>query len=97
MTEGEKAEKLAELFKLLSVDARVRIVQLLKRGALCVTELTSQLGISIAATSLHLRLLRGAGIVKRLKRGLFVYYHLDKKNLSDLSKAASELFKLSGK
>ena len=58
------AEKLARIFKLLSVEARVRIVQALKRRALCVTEITSQLGISQEATSQHLRVLKDAGIVK---------------------------------
>jgi DNA-binding transcriptional ArsR family regulator len=37
------AEKLAGIFKLLSVEARIRIVQVLKRRGMCVTELTSQL------------------------------------------------------
>ncbi|UCG56740.1 MAG: helix-turn-helix transcriptional regulator [Phycisphaerales bacterium] len=94
MSDGKKAARLAELFKLLSVDARVRIVQLLKGGALCVTELTSKLGITVAATSHHLRLLRGAGIVKGVKHGLFVYYDLNKKKMAELDKAAAELLKL---
>jgi len=97
MDEWEKAEKLAEMFKLLSVDARVRILQLLKRRSFCVTELTSQLGISIAATSVHLRHLRSAGIVNGIKRGLFVYYQLDKKKMSELSKVICGLFKIAGK
>ncbi len=88
------AEKLARIFRLLSADARVRIVQLLKRRSLCVTELTSQLGITRPATSQHLGLLRNAGIVKALKRGFFVYYYLDKKKMSLLSKAANELLSL---
>jgi DNA-binding transcriptional ArsR family regulator len=93
MDEWENAKMLAELFKLLSVDARVRILQLLRRRAFCVTELTSQLGISIAATSVHLRLLRGAGIVHSIKRGLFVYYQLNKKKTTELGKSLGELFK----
>ena len=66
------AKKLAGIFKLLSVEARIRIVQALKRRALCVTELTSQLGISQEATSQHLRVLRDAHIVKFQKRGFHV-------------------------
>jgi len=86
-----KAETLAKIFKLLSVEARVRVLQLLKRRSLCVTELTSQLGITLSATSQHLRILRNAGIVKTQKRGFFVYYRLDKKKMSLLKKAASGL------
>ena len=48
------AEKLAKIFKLFSDKARVGIVQALKRRGMCVTELTSQLGITHSATSQHL-------------------------------------------
>lgn len=87
-------EKLAQIFRLLSVDARVRIVQLLGRRSSCVTELTSQLGITRPATSQHLKILRDAGLVKNRKRGFFVYYYLDKKKLSLLRKAANELLEI---
>ena len=86
------AEKLAGTFKLLSVEARIRIVQALKRRAMCVTELTSQLGITQAATSQHLRVLRDARIVKFQKRGFHVYYHLNVQNIARIHKVASKLF-----
>ena len=86
------AEKLAGTFKLLSVEARIRIVQVLKRRAMCVTELTSQLGITPSATSQHLRVLRDARIVKFQKRGFNVYYSLDVQNIERMRKAVSELF-----
>jgi DNA-binding transcriptional ArsR family regulator len=90
------AEKLARIFKLLSVEARIRIVQILKRRSLCVTELTSQLGITQAATSQHLRTLKDARIVKFQKRGFHVYYHLDIQNTARMHKAVGELFELGG-
>ena len=86
------AEKLAETFKLFSVEARIRIVQALKRRSLCVTELTSQLGISQKATSQHLRVLRDAGIVWFQKRGFHVYYSLDKQNMALMHKTVSALY-----
>ena len=88
------AEYLAGFFDLLSVEPRVRILQLLKRKPACVTELTSQLGISIQATSQHLRLLRNAGMVTNIKRGVYVYYLLEKKQFARIQKAANELFKI---
>jgi len=86
------AEKLAGTFKLLSVEARIRIVKALKRRAMCVTELTSQLGITHSATSQHLRALRDARLVKFQKRGFHVYYHLDGQNIERMHKTISELF-----
>ena len=86
------AEKLAGIFKLFSVEARVRIVQALKRRAMCVTEITSQLGITQEATSQHLRVLRDAGIVRFQKRGFHVYYSLNKQNMTAVYKALSALY-----
>ena len=86
------AEKLAGTFKLLSVEARIRIVQVLKRRAMCVTELTSQLGITHSATSQHLRVLRDARLVKFQKRGFHVYYHLEVQNIARMHKTIRELF-----
>jgi DNA-binding transcriptional ArsR family regulator len=86
------AEKLAGAFKLLSVEARIRIVQVLKRRGMSVTELTSQLGISQPATSQHLRVLKNARVVKFQKRGYNVYYHLDVQNIDRIHKAIRELF-----
>jgi ArsR family transcriptional regulator len=88
------ATKLAGIFKVLSIDARVRIVELLKRRSRCVTELTAPLGITQAATSQHLRVLRDAGIVRWQKQGFHVYYYLDKRNLARLSKALNQLLRL---
>jgi len=91
------AEKLARIFKLFSVEARILIVQALKHRAMCVTELTSQLGISQEATSQHLRLLRDAGIVWFQKRGFHVYYSLDKQNMAFIHKAVNALYEPSNK
>ncbi len=85
-------EKLARIFKLFSVGARIRIVQALKLRAKCVTELTSQLGISQEATSQHLRVLRDAGIVWCQKRGLHVYYSLDKQRMAFIHKKISQFY-----
>ena len=85
--------RLAELFRLFSVEARVCIIQALKRKGLCVTEITSQLGISQEATSQHLRVLRDARVVKFQKRGFHVYYSLDKQNMALIRKILGELLK----
>jgi DNA-binding transcriptional ArsR family regulator len=85
--------RLARTLKVLSVEARVRIVQLLKRRSYCVTELTARLGITPAATSQHLRVLRDAGIVRWQKRGFHVYYHIDKQRLARLSNEVNQLLR----
>jgi DNA-binding transcriptional ArsR family regulator len=86
-----EAVKLAGIFKLFSVEPRVRIILALKRRGMCVTEITSQLGISQEATSQQLRVLRDAGIVNFQKKGFHVYYSLDKQNTATIHKAISSL------
>jgi len=66
--------ELSKIFKALSVDARVRIVLLLKGRTLCVNALAARLRITAAAVSQHLRVLRDAGIVTAEKRGYWVHY-----------------------
>ena len=77
-----EAKKLARMMKVLSVDTRVRIVQLLKGRALCVNALAAQLDVTQGAVSQHLRIMRDAGLVIDEKRGYFVHYRLDEDALS---------------
>ena len=70
-------KELARLLKVLSVETRVRIVQLLKGRSLCVDALAARLGVTQGAVSQHLRFTRDAGLVIDGKRGYFVHYHLN--------------------
>lgn len=75
------AQKLARIFKALSVDTRVRMVQLLKNRALCVGALSARLDVTQGAVSQHLRILRDADLVLPEKRGYYVHYRLNDKTL----------------
>lgn len=68
--------------KVLSVDTRVRIVQLLKGRALCVNALAARLDVTQGAVSQHLRIMRDADLVIDEKRGYFVHYRLNEKTLA---------------
>ena len=76
-----EAQRLARIFKALSVDTRVRMVQLLKDRALCVGALSARLDVTQGAVSQHLRVLRDAGLVIPEKRGYYVHYRLNEKTL----------------
>ena len=85
------ARKMARIFKVLSVDTRVRILQLLKGRALCVNALASKLEISAAAVSQHLRILRDTELVRDEKRGNFVHYCLNEATLASWKELAESL------
>lgn len=84
--------KLARIFKALSVETRVRIVQLLKEHALCVGALSARLGITQGGVSQHLRVLRDADLVVPQKRGYYVHYRLNDETLAGWRDAAEEFF-----
>jgi len=76
-----KASDLAHICKILSVETRIRILQLLKNRAFCVGALSARLDVTQGAVSQHLRILRDAGLVVAEKRGYFVHYRLKEKTL----------------
>lgn len=68
----------AELFKVLSVASRIRIIELLKeRGPTGVNELAEEIGISPSAVSQHLKVLRYAGLVRGERKGYFLPYDVE--------------------
>lgn len=69
-------------------------MHLLKRRSLCVNALASQLGITPAAVSQHLRILRDADIVKAQKQGFYVHYRLNESNLARLSEAVEKFLRI---
>ncbi len=86
------SDKIARIFKVLSVENRVKIMQLLKGKALCVNALAKLLDITPAAVSQHLRILRDSDIVTAEKRGYFGHYRLKKKTVKQWKKLADMLF-----
>jgi len=71
----------AELFKLLSVDKRIEIIELLKKEPMSVNALADALGITQSAVSQHLRVLKSAGLVKDERQGYWIYYSLNRDTL----------------
>jgi len=72
----------ARIFKVLSVETRIRMLALLKKRSLCVNALAKTLKITPAAVSQHLRILRDANAVIADKRGYFVHYRANTETLA---------------
>jgi DNA-binding transcriptional ArsR family regulator len=87
-----KVLELAHICKVLSVETRVRILELVKDRALCVGAIAARLDVTQGAVSQHLRILRDAGLVTAEKRGYFVHYRLNEKTLSKYKCLIDELF-----
>jgi ArsR family transcriptional regulator len=76
---------LAQLFKLLADETRLRILDMLgRRKELCVRDLWQRLGQSQPAVSHHLGLLRMAGLVETRQEGKHIYYRLDQERFGEM-------------
>jgi ArsR family transcriptional regulator len=64
------------LFRAFSDRTRLRILNLLRPGELCVCDLVRVLGSPQPKISRHLAYLRRAGLVTARKEGLWMYYKL---------------------
>ena len=74
-------EALADTFRVLGDPTRVRILDALSHGELCVFDIASLVGISESAASHQLRLLRNTRIVRSRREGRMIFYTLDDKHI----------------
>ena len=65
------------VFKVLSDRQRREILVLLKNGQLNAGELAEKLGISPAALSYHLKLLKEAGLILEYRQKNYIYYEVN--------------------
>ncbi|AEV82331.1 ArsR family transcriptional regulator [Actinoplanes sp. SE50] len=69
-------EAAGALLRALSAPIRIAIVVRLGGGACCVHDLVAELGAAQPLISQHLRVLRGAGVVRGVRRGREIAYSL---------------------
>jgi ArsR family transcriptional regulator, lead/cadmium/zinc/bismuth-responsive transcriptional repressor len=77
-------EALAATFRMLGDPTRVRILDVLSAGELCVCDIAELVGISESAVSHQLRLLRGMRLVRPRRAGRQVYYSFDDQHILSL-------------
>jgi DNA-binding transcriptional ArsR family regulator len=80
----EEVTDLAETFRTLGDPTRVRILDALSHGELCVCDLAALVRMSESAVSHQLRLLRNLRLVKPRREGRMVFYALDDRHIITL-------------
>jgi ArsR family transcriptional regulator len=70
----ERTQELADVFRLLGENSRLRIALFCLDGPRAVTEISDGLGLGISLVSHHLRLLRAARLLRAERRGRQVLY-----------------------
>ena len=99
----ERADELVVVFKALGDPTRLKILDLLRsRGqscceliarderGLCACDIETAVGLSQAAVSHHMDLLRRSGLVEAEKRGRWVFYRRNEAALAGLAEAVAK-------
>lgn len=86
------AKAMAERMSVLAVPARITILRILRQGDFCVNALSRRLGITPAAVSQHLRILRNAHLVVSEKRGYYVHYSLNEETFKHWKEQLLDFF-----
>ncbi len=82
----------AYMFKVLGVETRIRMIDLIKtKGPLGAKSIAEDLGITTAAVSQHLKILKHAGLVRSERKGFWIPYSLDEVALENCKAVLSEV------
>jgi ArsR family transcriptional regulator, lead/cadmium/zinc/bismuth-responsive transcriptional repressor len=84
MLSADHVRSVAETFRMLGDPTRVRILDTLGTGELCVNDLAAKVGISESAVSHQLRLLRTMRLVRVRREGRLAYYAVDDDHILEL-------------
>jgi ArsR family transcriptional regulator len=72
-----KSVEIVQIFKALADETRIRMLNLLNYGDLCVCDIEEVLGIQQSNASRHLNKLKLAGIIDSEKKSQWVYYRFN--------------------
>lgn len=75
---------IVKLFKALGDETRLKILFLLARKNVCAKGISRHLGISEAAVSQHIKVLKDSGIILGHKKSYFIHYSVNNEILDDL-------------
>lgn len=77
LLDEDKIIDLAELFKIFGDSTRIKIINVLLDGELCVNDISKKINVSQSAVSHQLRILKASKLVKYRKNANMIYYSLD--------------------
>jgi ArsR family transcriptional regulator len=81
---NKELRRVAELFKALNDETRLKIVNALLLSEMCVCDIAALMNMTQPAVSHHLKVLRQAQLVKHERRGKEVHYSLDDEHVRNI-------------
>lgn len=85
---AEQAERITPLLKAMADPVRLRLLSLVAAhadGEACVCDLNGAFDLSQPTISHHLKVLHESGLLERSKRGVWVFYRVERGALADLA------------
>jgi DNA-binding transcriptional ArsR family regulator len=89
--EATELQSKARVFRALGDPSRLGVLEALRDGPKCVSDLVAMTGLSQPNVSGHLTFLRDCGLVEREQRGRFAYYSLGSPSAEAVLASADEL------
>ena len=81
-----ETKQIANYFKILSDETRIKIIKMLKNGSMCACNILENLNITQPTLSYHMKMLSDNNLVHSSKRGVWVDYSLNPKEFEKLAK-----------
>lgn len=88
VTEPGRLERAAAIFRAMGEVSRLRLLERLTEGELCVSELAEESGDDLSTVSQRLRVLRTEGLVTRRRDGKHILYALADEHITTLVRNA---------
>lgn len=82
------------LFKALSDETRLKIIDMLSCGSLCACDILEGVNISQSTLSYHMKILTEAGFINSLKDGSWMRYSINQKLFDDVTVFLNRLVKV---
>ena len=93
----DRYNKYAALFKALSDENRLRIMDYLAEGECCACKILEQLHISQPTLSHHMKVLYEVDFVKARKEGKWMHYSLNVDKIQELEEVFQKMIRSNGK
>ena len=79
-----------EIFKVFSNDTRVKILEILLEGKICVSVIAQKLNITQPTVTQHLKILQGVGLIDSKKVGYWMHYYINEAGLKKVKDKISD-------
>ena len=87
---------MAQMFKALSDENRIRIIEMLQAGEMCAANILDELDVTQPTLSHHMKTLCESGMVECRKSGKWMYYKISESGCGAIMKWLGEIAKAEG-